>query len=235
MSYIYFALIGTIPSFAWLFFFLKEEIHPEPKKMIAKAFIAGALVTVLVVIVQYFGKYVLEKYFIAEYSVISFLVFGIVEEVFKFIAAYVVVRKSRFFDEPMDAMIYMIVAALGFAMTENIAIMLNVSAIHEAFNVIILRFVGATLLHALSSGVLGFYWAKGLVFSHMGKIKNKAVWFFIFFGIGAASVLHLAFNYLILRYNTSFIYPVVFLIITALFVFWDFENIKISEQEMENK
>lgn len=233
MSYIYFALIGTIPSFAWMFFFLREEIHPEPKKMIAKTFIAGALVTVLVVVVQYFGKYMLERYFIAEYSVISFLIFGVIEEVFKFLAAYVIIRKSKYFDEPMDAMIYMIVAALGFAMTENIAIMLNVSAIHEAFNVITLRFVGATLLHALSSGVLGFYWAKGLVFSRMGKINNKTVWFFILFGIGAASVLHLAFNYLILKYNTSFIYPVIFLIIAALFVFWDFENIKISEQEME--
>lgn len=230
-----FIFLGVIPSFAWMYFFLKEDVHPEPKKMIAKVFIAGALITILAAGVQFLGKYVMENYFIRDYSVASFLIFGVIEEIFKFVAAYMVVRKSRFFEEPIDAMIYMIVAALGFALTENIAIMLNVSAVGEAFNVITLRFVGATLLHALSSGVLGFYWAKGLIFFRLGKISKKLVWFFIFFGIGAASVLHLAFNYLIIRFNTSFIYPVVFLTIVALFVFWDFENIKISERVLEKK
>jgi len=42
MLYI-FILLGLLPSFAWLFFFLKEDTHPEPKKMIALVFFLGGI------------------------------------------------------------------------------------------------------------------------------------------------------------------------------------------------
>ena len=38
-------VLGLLPGFAWLIFFLKEDIHPEPKKMIAKVFFVGAVFT----------------------------------------------------------------------------------------------------------------------------------------------------------------------------------------------
>ncbi|MBI3638573.1 hypothetical protein HY227_02410 [Candidatus Wolfebacteria bacterium] len=56
MSYIFFTLIGIIPSFAWLIFFLKEDVHPEPKKMIAKVFAYGALITIVAVSIQYLSR-----------------------------------------------------------------------------------------------------------------------------------------------------------------------------------
>ncbi|MEK7495853.1 MAG: PrsW family glutamic-type intramembrane protease, partial [Patescibacteria group bacterium] len=123
---IFLILLGLLPSFAWLVFFLKEDERPEPKKMIAKVFMAGALMTIFVAVLQFS----LQKIFVSFSA--SFFVFAVIEEVFKFLAVYLVVRKSRFFDEPVDAMIYMITAALGFAMVENIAVALNASNIQEA-------------------------------------------------------------------------------------------------------
>ncbi len=226
-----FILLGLVPSFAWLFFFLKEDVHPEPKKMIAKVFIWGALSTLLVIIVQLFLQNILQFLQIKNYSPISFFFFGITEEIFKFLAAYLVIRKSRFFDEPIDAMIYMITAALGFAMVENIAVMSNITMLSEAFGVITLRFVGATLLHALSSGLLGYYWARGIILNRSGEINKKTIWIFIFKGIVFATLLHLVFNYLILISKEIIIYPTIFLIIAALLVFWDFERLKGSAQK----
>jgi len=49
MAYIILISLGFIPSLAWLFFFLKEDIHPEPKKMIVKVFVAGAVITFIAI------------------------------------------------------------------------------------------------------------------------------------------------------------------------------------------
>jgi RsiW-degrading membrane proteinase PrsW (M82 family) len=227
-------LLGLLPSFAWLFFFLKEDVHPEPKKMIAKIFFLGALSTFLVIIIQFFLQDILQSLQIKDYDPISFFFFGVIEEVFKFLAVYLVVRKSRFFDEPIDAMIYMIAAALGFAAVENMAVMSNISAIQEAFGVITMRFVGATLLHALSSGVVGYYWGKGIILSR--KLKEETgppcrlcgaqPKLLLFKGIVFATLLHMIFNCLIMVSKDVVIYPTIFLIIAALFIFWDFERLK---------
>jgi len=217
-------ILGLLPSFAWLIFFLKEDVHPEPKKMISRAFIAGALVAFVAVGLQLLLRNILQSFQIDEYHLVSFSLFGFIEEALKFLAAYLVVRKSRFFDEPIDAMIYMITAALGFAMVENIAVMSNIEILSEAFGIITLRFVGATLLHALSSGLVGYYWAKGLL--GIGNWKLEIVK-----GIVFATLLHMVFNYLILISKEIIIYPIIFLTIAALFIFWDFEKIKSTNNE----
>ncbi|MEK9168398.1 MAG: PrsW family glutamic-type intramembrane protease [Patescibacteria group bacterium] len=216
---IFFIILGLLPSFAWLVFFLKEDEHSEPKKMIAKVFMAGALMTIFVAVLQFS----LQKIFIS-FSV-SFFVFAVIEEFFKFLTAYLVVRKSRFFDEPIDAMIYMITAALGFAMVENIAVALSTSNIQEAISAMTLRFVGATLLHVLTSGIIGYYWAKSLILKNQFLVIGR--WPLIIKGLILASLLHMIFNYLILVSKEQIlIYPTIFLIIIALFLFWDFEKIK---------
>jgi len=186
--------------------------------MIVRAFIAGALVAFVAVGLQLLLRNILQSFQINEYHLVSFSLFGFIEEALKFFAAYLVVRKSRFFDEPIDAMIYIITAALGFAMVENVAIMLSIKVLSEAFGIITLRFVGATLLHALSSGLVGYYWAKGII---LGRVP-----LLLFKGIVFATLLHMVFNYLILISKEIIIYPIIFLTIAALFIFWDFEKIK---------
>lgn len=229
---IFFIFLGLLPSFAWLIFFLREDIHPEPKKMIARAFIAGALITLVAIAFQILFQKVFQFFYIGQYSFISFLTFGAVEEILKFLAAYLVVRKSQYFDEPIDAMIYIIVVALGFATIENIAVMSNITILSEAIGIITFRFVGATLLHALSSGFVGYYWARSLA-KIEGKLSivNSRL---LVFGIILASLLHGIFNYLIIIFKETAIYPTIFLIIVGLLVFWDFEKIKSTKQTLNN-
>ena len=227
-----FIFLGLLPSFAWLIFFLKEDVHPEPKRMIAKVFFAGVLITFFATAFQLLFSDVFKSFNIEESAPVSFLAFAFIEETFKFLAAYLVVRKSRFFDEPVDAMIYMIVASLGFAMAENMMMAFNILNFVEVFKIIIIRFVGATLLHALSSAVVGYYWAKHIIAKNASQRTASAV---IVKGILLASLLHAIFNYLIIiseeQMSKMLIYPIIFLIIIALFIFWDFEKIKGSVQK----
>lgn len=210
-------ILGFLPSLAWLAFFLKEDIHPEPKKIIAKTFAAGGLVALIVAVLQFPIREFFDGLDIERYGVVSLLTASAIEEVFKFSAVYLTVGKSRFLDEPIDAMIYMIAAALGFAFVENAGFLVSLKEWPEIFTVLSLRFAGATLLHSLSSGLVGYYWAKG------GRI-------FIFKGLILASLLHAAFNRLIILFGGESIYPIVFLVIAALFIFWDFEKIKSNHE-----
>jgi RsiW-degrading membrane proteinase PrsW (M82 family) len=77
--------------------------------------------------------------------------------------------------------------------------------------------VGATLLHSLASGIVGYYWALGII---RGKIVR-----YLAYGFVIAIILHATFNYLILNYE-NITYSVIFLIIVGLFVLVDFEKIK---------
>jgi protease PrsW len=207
--------VGAIlPSLAWLFFFLKEDVHPEPKKLIIYVFSLGALSTVPVLLVQ-FGFQEFLNIFLTNLPAVIILAFS--EEIFKFLAAWLGVKGDSAFDEPMDAMIYMIAAALGFATIENLFIIGNVldgvslSALYSAGSILLLRFVGATLLHVLASAFMGFYWAKG----KLGL------------GLLTATGIHAAFNYLILSFpNNNLLYASLFLIVAAFFVFQDFEKLK---------
>lgn len=208
-------ILGLIPSFAWLIFYLKEDPHPEPKKLIFETFLAGAVSTFIVLGVQMaFNDWSIARG-IAQYSIISFFVLSAIEEIFKFGAARLVIEKHPYdFDEPVDAMIYMIVAALGFAAVENIAAAAKGSGL--AFETTSLRFIGATLLHTISSGLLGYYWAKEIITKHRT---------FLYTGFALATALHTIFNYLILNYEPVVV-PTTFLIVAALLILYDFEKLK---------
>lgn len=209
-------LIGLLPSFAWLVFYLKEDPHPEPKKLIFETFLAGAVATFIVFSIQLPLNDWAISIGIAQYTILSFFILSSIEEIFKFGAARLVVGKHpKDFDEPVDAMIYLIVAALGFAAVENIAVALKASG-SLTFETITLRFIGATLLHTISSGLLGYYWALSLI--------RKKRWL-LFKGIALATALHVVFNYLILMYEPVVV-PTALLMVAALFILYDFEKLK---------
>ncbi|MEK9170422.1 MAG: PrsW family glutamic-type intramembrane protease [Patescibacteria group bacterium] len=208
-------ILGLLPSFAWLVFYLEEDPHPEPKKLIFEAFLAGAVSTFIVLGAQtLFNGWAINKG-IASHTFLSFLFLAGIEEFFKFGATWIVISKNRNdFDEPVDAMIYLVVVALGFAAVENMAAATNAGEL--AFETTTLRFIGATLLHTLSSGLLGYYWAFSLI-----KIKKQI----LVFGFILATLLHTIFNYLIIKYEPAVV-PTTFLIIFAIFILYDFEKLK---------
>ena len=40
---IIYVILGLLPSLTWLSYYLTKDLHPEPKKMILKIFLWGAL------------------------------------------------------------------------------------------------------------------------------------------------------------------------------------------------
>jgi len=218
-------ILGIIPSFAWLFFFLKEDVHPEPKKLIAATFISGLIAALFALLVEYVLSKTTSSLNIERFGTVSLLTMAGVEEVVKFLFVFFLIRKSSYFDEPIDAMIYMVTIALGFAAFENLAVTLNLAIppyngllLGQIAEATIFRFIGATLLHALSSGVVGYWWATGILRHRTGK--------YIINGLIIATLLHTFFNYLILSFKDTIVYPTIFLTIIAFLVFLDFDKLR---------
>lgn len=212
---------GLLPGFAWLVFYLGEDPHPEPKRLIVFTFLVGMAFAFFTVAIENIFNSWASGIGVEELSILSLLGLAFIEEVMKFCAAHFAINKSPDFDEPIDAMIYMIVAALGFATLENIGAIANIVPgtllLPSLFQTITLRFVGATLLHTLTSGIIGYNWALGIV--------KKKVAEYIVAGVIIATILHACFNYLILTYGDA-AYSVVFLLIVGFFVLNDFEKLK---------
>jgi len=182
---------GILPALAWLWFWRREDSkHPEPRKLIALAFLAG-MITVAVVIP-------VEKA-VAPYlasTTLIFIAWSIIEEIFKFAAAYLTVLRRREDDEPIDPVIYMVTVALGFAAAENALFLLSPLSGDTLVQTVItgnLRFVGATLLHVLSSAAIGAMLGLSFYKKRVTRIQYAAV------GILLACALHGTFNYFILH------------------------------------
>lgn len=217
---------GFMPSFVWLLFYFKEDCHPEPKSMLTKVFLMGIIISPIAVLLQLIlvkcgdgidlRKLCLPTGIFIPNSYEFFLWSAFVEEAIKFYAIKVMVLNNPDFDEPIDAMIYMMTAALGFAAIENILIIFQThpDGIAITINTLILRFIGATLLHALASGLLGYFLGISWFFQHH---RRKL----IFIGLFMATFFHFAFNMTIsaldgqivaLLYTTSLLLGMAFLI-----------------------
>ena len=215
-------ILGLSPGFAWLMFYLSEDTHPEPKRLILFTFAIGVAFAFFTVTIEQLFNNTAAGLLIPEFSLISLIGLAAIEELMKFAAADFAVGKSPLLSDPVDIMIYMIVAALGFATLENIGALANAAAtgtfaLDGILQTVSFRFVGATLLHSLTSGIVGYYWAKGIA-------RKKTVQY-ILLGLGIAILLHAAFNYLILHYD-NVAYALLFLAIIGFFVLNDFEKLK---------
>lgn len=220
-----FALLGGLcPALIWLSFWLQEDIHPEPKRMIMLTFLAGTIA----VPIAFFAEKIIFSILGNGFTVV--VLWASIEEMLKYGAAFVIafhaisMDKNKYIDEPVDPLIYMITAALGFAALENALFLINPLLGGDTLSGILtgnLRFIGASLLHVLASGTVGL--ALGLSFYKSHVVKR------VYWGVGItlAVALHVLFNFSIILYkgeNIFFIFGVLWILVGALLLL--FEKIK---------
>ena len=182
---------GILPALAWLWFWRREDsAHPEPRRLIALAFLAGMVAVGVVIPMEKF----VQPFILSQ--TLLFTVWSAMEELIKYVMARLTVLHKHEDDEPIDSVIYMVTLALGFAAAENTLFLLSPLSGDTIMQTILtgdLRFVGATLLHVLSSAVIGV--ALALSFYKSKKQKRH----YIVVGVILAAALHATFNFLILN------------------------------------
>lgn len=182
---------GLIPAIFWLWFWLKNEDseEPEPIGLILMSFILGGLMVFLAIFIE---KYSLNFIKLDNTKII---VWAIIEEILKLLATIAIIYKNRNVNTPIDYPMYFIAVALGFAAFENVLYLMNPFGTDGAVVGMLtgnLRFLGATLLHAISSAMIGS--ALGLAF-FIEKYKKT----YLFLGLMCAIILHSVFNFFIMK------------------------------------
>jgi|SRR3989344_987807 len=227
-------LFGVLPSLVWLFYYLKKDLNPEPKKMIVKVFFYGALITIPTFFLQITLVNLLEQLHFLNLSpfIIEilkwFIIIALTEEFLKYLVVRLAVFNSSEMDEPLDVMLYMVVSALGFTAVENVLYLFSPidnisfqSIIKTAVTVSFIRFIGATFLHTLCSALFGYFLALSFI-----RSKNKVM--LSLTGLFLATFLHGLYNFsiIVLRGPWNFIIPIIVILGLIIFMTYDFDEIK---------
>ena len=197
LYFLFLTLLGFVPSLIWLGFYLRKDVHPEPKEMVIKIFILGmgcAVVAAFVGILlsDFIQNSGLPLFFSLFLQV--FIAVALIEEIAKYLPIHFYVLNDPEFDEPIDAMIYMIISGLGFAALENILFLfksfLSSGMLGETLVALFGRFISATFLHALTSASIGYFLALSI-------LKKRGRTFFFILGILLSTTLHGIYNFAI--------------------------------------
>lgn len=200
MSYFIYIILGVFPSIVWLLFYLRKDSHPESNSMILRVFFLGAASTVPAILIELAELEYMKSIITPNNQ--TWLLFGYIflgialtEEIWKYLMVKWQVFRHSALDEPIDVVLYMIIAALGFAAAENILVLSGIGDYYPLSDIFIVsgaRLVGATFLHTLASGTLGYFLALSFL---MPEKKTQLT----LTGFIAAMGLHGLFNLFIIE------------------------------------
>lgn len=152
---------AAIPAIFWLgYFYLQDRHEPEPKHFVGGVFLIGAFIAspvshfvsgTLFTIAPSPGLDPLN----ADRLWKTIILIGLVQEMCKLLVVRYSIYLHKEFDEPMDGIVYMMAAGIGFATAENFRHLLSLDGkmllTQGAINTVV-----NTLAHACFAGVLGY-------------------------------------------------------------------------------
>lgn len=212
-------VVGFLPVLIWLWFWEHEDKHPEPKKLTVLAFVSGGISVGIALILE---EMVMAS--VTDYTLILFF-WAVIEEILKFTVAYFIVLSRAENDEPIDSMMYMIAVALGFSAVENMLFVYfglgKAGNILEIVTIGDMRFFGATLLHVVTSSIIGL--SLSLTF-YRPKATQRM---YVAAGVITAIVLHVIFNVSIIKSESGFwMIPFLGVWLSAVILLLVFEKVK---------
>ena len=152
-------VMSLVPAAVWLaFFYRRDHLEPEPKGMVFRVFLLGALLAAAV------GIPVVEELFAVRswlyhdgltHIVGGILVIGFTQEFLKFAAVRFSIYDSDEFDEPLDGIIYATAAGVGYATLLNIHFIVDSGG--ADLGAAAVRIVFTALAQASFAGVMGYF------------------------------------------------------------------------------
>jgi len=202
-----------VPAVLWLvFIYRRDRYEPEPKTLILRLFLwglaAGPWASGMNILIAHLFSPPIDtaqregQFFIAGALLFSLVALSALnEEVMKYVVVSSRVRGDPAFNEPVDGMIYMSTAAIGFSAGENAVYILNTYfglvgdatrpgvalALINAFLVTApLRALLSTIGHITWSGITGWFLSRHYLEKGSGRMLVG--------GILLAAGIHTAFN-----------------------------------------
>lgn len=159
-------LASLAPVFIILFYiYFRDKYDKEPIGLLVKSVIAGMLVVIPVLFV---GRILMgimpEMGKIGDAAYHAFVVAGTTEELFKFLALYLLVWNSPSFDEKFDGIVYAVFVSLGFAAVENVLYVMD-----GGLQTAMIRSITAVPAHAIFGISMGYYLGIAHMYDELRK------------------------------------------------------------------
>jgi RsiW-degrading membrane proteinase PrsW (M82 family)/ribosomal protein S18 acetylase RimI-like enzyme len=171
-----------------LFIFYRDRYNKEPLLNLILTFFLGILAAVPAVIIEF--AFNTNASSIAMVAVQAFLVVALTEELCKFAVLRWYSYPKKSFDEPLDGIVYGVVASMGFATIENILYVTRYAEMGMGYQVALMRMFLSVPAHATFGILMGYY--VGLAkFATTNKTQ------LIFKGIFWATLMHGVYDFLL--------------------------------------
>jgi len=135
------------------YIYFRDKYEKEPIKLLLLALFLGALTVIPIMLLESFLNSFTQIFSgLAAAAWNAFIVAAFSEELFKFIALYLLIWKSPEFNEKFDGIVYAAFISLGFAGVENVLYVMG-----NGFGTGISRALTAVPAHAIFGITMGFY------------------------------------------------------------------------------
>jgi RsiW-degrading membrane proteinase PrsW (M82 family) len=173
-----------------IYIYYRDRYEKEPLMLLLKSLGTGILITVPILLAER-GLSFLDPYLPKELKAFytAFIVAGITEETFKFLAFYLLIWNNRNFNEKFDGIVYAVYISLGFAAIENI---LYVFQLGETTGYV--RALVSVPGHALFGVTMGYYFGLAKFYTKKRKV-------FMLRAILYPVVLHGIFDFILMSGN----------------------------------
>jgi RsiW-degrading membrane proteinase PrsW (M82 family) len=162
------APVAIIAGYIWF----RDKYEREPLRMLLFALLAGGLIVLPVIATESFISLIGEPLDgITAIAWKAFAAAGFTEEMFKLIALFLLIWKSREFNDKYDGIVYGTFISLGFAGVENFLYVLQ-----EGYATGMVRAFTAVPAHAIFGVTMGFYFGLAKFYpKKRSSLKLKAL------------------------------------------------------------
>ena len=165
------ASLATVFIIAFYIYF-RDKYDKEPIGLLIKALVVGMLAVIPIIGVERLLVWIMpELGRVGGAAYNAFLVAGTTEEVFKFLALYLLIWKSPSFNEQFDGIVYAVFVSLGFAAVENVMYVME-----GGYETAAIRAITAVPAHAIFGVTMGYYFGIAHRYSEIRRSNlGKAI------------------------------------------------------------
>ena len=230
--------LSVIPAILLMVFVYSQDSHEkEPIGLIMKIFGLGVLTILPIMVVELIGEIILRlllnKETIIYCALKAFFVVGLVEEFFKFMAAYLPTWKNKEFNYKFDGLIYCIAASMGFSAIENVEHII-VHYLSGETPSLLRNVIGRGLFavpgHAMCAIFMGYFYGQAKLAHSMGDktgCKNNLIK-----GYLIAASLHAFYDFCCFTERPAFI-AIFYVFVLVADIFTILQFIKAKKQDMQ--
>jgi RsiW-degrading membrane proteinase PrsW (M82 family) len=192
VCYLISAPLSVLPALV-LFWLVRriDRARPEPQRMLLITMALGALACAPAALVEWFEHQALgDALLLGGRFLDAFVVAALTEETLKLLVVLGYAFRRPSFDEVVDGVVYTMCASLGFGLVENV-----VFAASDA-RTGVLRAVTAVPMHAIASGVMGYFVGRARFASSNATLPLAMI------GLLCAVLVHGVYDWAVFNHDT---------------------------------